>query len=101
MASWRLASAGTTRKGVRQAHKIRASERTTTAKNSNCCCSTELTFPRFASIEETLKILAAALEALRPPGLDKAEVCVTRHNREVKVPGVLPSMFTIGKWKRN
>ena len=44
-------------------------------KNSNCCCSTELTLPQdLPSIEETLKILAAALEALKTPGLDKAEV---------------------------
>jgi hypothetical protein len=44
-------------------------------KNSNCCCSTELALPQdLPSIEETLKILAAALEALKTPGLDKAEV---------------------------
>lgn len=44
-------------------------------KNSNCCCSTELELPEdLPSIEETLKILAAALEALKTPGLDKAEV---------------------------
>ena len=40
-----------------------------------CCCSTELELPKdLPSIEETLRILAAALEALKTPGLDKAEV---------------------------
>jgi hypothetical protein len=44
-------------------------------KNSNCCCSTQLELPEeLPSIEETLKMLAAALEALKTPGLDKAEV---------------------------
>ncbi len=44
-------------------------------KNSNCCCSTQLELPEeLPSIEETLKTLAAALEALKTPGLDKAEV---------------------------
>ncbi len=44
-------------------------------KNSNCCCSTQLELPKdLPSIEETLKTLAAALEALKTPGLDKAEV---------------------------
>jgi hypothetical protein len=43
-------------------------------KNSNCC-STQLELPEeLPSIEETLKMLAAALEALKTPRLDKAEV---------------------------
>jgi hypothetical protein len=38
-------------------------------------CSTQLELPEeLPSIEETLKMLAAALEALKTPGLDKAEV---------------------------
>jgi len=45
------------------------------SKNSECCCSIKLNLPiELPSIEETLKILAAALEALKTPGLDKAEV---------------------------
>ena len=44
-------------------------------KNSNCCCSTTLDIPKeLPSIEETLKILAAALEALKTPGLDRIEI---------------------------
>jgi hypothetical protein len=44
-------------------------------KNLACCCSIKLELPEeLPSIEETLKILAAALEALKTPGLDKAEV---------------------------
>jgi len=44
-------------------------------KNSTCCCSTILEIPEeLPSIEETLKMLAAALEALKTPGLDKIEI---------------------------
>ncbi|MCW4005280.1 MAG: hypothetical protein NWF04_01580 [Candidatus Bathyarchaeota archaeon] len=44
-------------------------------KNSPCCCSTQLEIPKeLPSIEETLKMLAAALEALKTPGLDRIEI---------------------------
>ncbi len=44
-------------------------------KNSTCCCSTQLEIPKeLPSIEETLKMLAAALEALKMPGLDRIEI---------------------------
>ncbi len=40
-----------------------------------CCCSSELELPEeLPSIEETLKTLAAALEALKTPGLEKNDV---------------------------
>ncbi len=45
------------------------------SENSECCCSTKLDLPdELPSIEETLKTLAGALEALETPGLDRAEV---------------------------
>jgi hypothetical protein len=40
-----------------------------------CCCSSELKLPEeLPSIEETLKTLAAALESLKMPGLEKNDV---------------------------
>jgi hypothetical protein len=52
-------------------------------KNSACCCSSpDLELPKeLMSIEETLKILNAALEALKKPGLDKSEV--------LRLPGII------------
>ena len=42
---------------------------------NNCCCSSKLELPaELPSIEETLKTLAGALEALKSPGLDKNDV---------------------------
>lgn len=44
-------------------------------KNSVCCCSSQLKLPaELPSIEEALKTLAAALDLLKTPDLDKAEV---------------------------
>jgi len=44
-------------------------------KKPACCCSTTLKFPsELPTVEEALKTLAAALEALKTPGLDKNEV---------------------------
>jgi hypothetical protein len=44
-------------------------------KNSTSCCSIQLELPKeLPSIEETLLTLTAVLEALKTPGLDKAEV---------------------------
>ncbi len=44
-------------------------------KHTEGCCSHELILPQdLPSIEESLKILAASLEALKTPGLDKAEI---------------------------
>lgn len=41
----------------------------------NCCCSSKLELPKdLPSIEETVKTLAAALEALKSPGLEKNDV---------------------------
>ncbi len=41
----------------------------------NCCCSSKLELPKeLPSIEDTVKILAAALEALKSPGLEKNDV---------------------------
>ena len=40
-----------------------------------CCCSSELKLPEeLPSVEETLKTLAAALESLKAPGLEKNDV---------------------------
>jgi len=44
-------------------------------KNSECCCSSKLELPaELPSVEMTLKTLAAALEALDSPGLEKNDV---------------------------
>jgi hypothetical protein len=41
----------------------------------NCCCSSKLVLPEdLPSIEETVKTLAAALDALKSPGLEKNDV---------------------------
>jgi hypothetical protein len=43
-------------------------------KNLSCCSSKLELPPELPTVEETLKVLAAALKALETPGLDKAEV---------------------------
>ena len=43
-------------------------------KNQSCCSSKLDLPPELPTIEETLKVLAAALKALETPGLDKTEV---------------------------
>ena len=43
-------------------------------KNLSCCSSKLELPPELPTVEETLKVLAAALKALETPGLDKVEV---------------------------
>lgn len=44
-------------------------------KKSICCSSNDLKLPKeLPSVEQALKVLAAAIDALKNPGLDKSEV---------------------------